>query len=295
MLLARLTIGMCLLFLAIACELLRAAEPVVLDSVLLTLVDDIEVPARQTAVLEKLLVREGDRVARGQLLAELDAAKLQLARERAKYELAKAQLEAANEADLNYARKACEVAKTELGRANESVLKFPDSVAKSEIERLRLEVARAEAGIQKAEHQQKIAEVGARIKATELQEVEQDLERTRIAAPFDGLVLEVQRDAGEWVAPGETVIRLVRIDRLQAEGFVGLRELQQLRTGAEVLLSVSLSGERSEYRGRLTFVSPQADPVSSQFRIRAEFENPESRLRPGLEGKMTIQPSDSPK
>jgi multidrug efflux pump subunit AcrA (membrane-fusion protein) len=275
------------------CAAANAAEPVVLESVLVTFVDDIEVPARQTAVLEKLLVREGDRVTAGQMLAQLDAAKLELACDRARHELQRARLEAANDAEVRYALKAAEVAKAELQRANESVQKFRDSVSKSEVERLRLELARAEAGIEKAEHERKIAEAGARIKETEVKEAEVELARTRIAAPFDGLVLEVQRDVGEWVAPGETVVRLVRIDRLRAEGFLGLRELRRVRVGAEALLSVnSDGGQRSEHRGRLSFVSPQADPVTGQFRVRAEFENAESLLRPGLEARMSIQSMD---
>jgi multidrug resistance efflux pump len=266
------------------------AEPIVLDSVLVTLIDDVAVPARQTAVLEQLLVREGDRVRKGDLLLQLDATKLALAVEHARHEFEQAQLEAANEADVTFALKALEVAKTEYERANESVQKFRDSVSKTEIERLRLEVARAEAGLEQAQHKRKVNEVGARIKATEIKQAEEELQRAQVRAPFDGLVLEVNHDAGEWVEPGETVIRLVRIDRLRAEGFLKLREVQQVQAGLPVVLSTNVPGDaRREHRGRLTFVSPQAEPVGGLFRIKAEFENVDAALRPGLEGTMAIE------
>lgn len=271
-----------------------AAEPVVLDSVLLTFISDVEAPAPREGLLARVQVHEGDYVAKGQLLAQLDARRLELARERAAQEYERARLEAEDDAEVRFAQKAHEVARAELERAERSIEKFRDSVSKSEIERLQLEVARTDAGLQRARHERKLAEVAARIKATELREAEHDLALTRVEAPFDGQVLEVKRDAGEWVEPGQTITRLVRIDRLRAEGFLDAADLGRVRAGGAARLSVRLPGGRSiSAPGKLTFVSPQLDPVNGQFRVWAEFDNPQGALRPGLEARLEIDAASS--
>ena len=50
-----------------------------------------------------------------------------------------------------------------------------------------------------------------------------------------------------------------------------------------------LAIEKKRFRGKITFVDPQIQPVAeTAVRIRAEFENPDGELRPGLMVQMTI-------
>ena len=47
--------------------------------------------------------------------------------------------------------------------------------------------------------------------------------------------------------------------------------------------------EQKRFRGKITFVDPQIQPVAeTAVRIYAEFENKELELRPGLKATMTI-------
>src|ERR1700722_15480155 len=65
------------------------------DSVLITLIDQAEVAAQEPGVLAEIKVREGDMVAAGQLLAQVDDAAAQITKRRAKTELDIAAKEAA--------------------------------------------------------------------------------------------------------------------------------------------------------------------------------------------------------
>ncbi len=58
------------------------------------------------------------------------------------------------------------------------------------------------------------------------------LERRRLRAPFDGLVVEQKKHKGEWVEPGEAVFRLIGLDRLYVEGFIDRTAARDLRPGA---------------------------------------------------------------
>ena len=47
--------------------------------------------------------------------------------------------------------------------------------------------------------------------------------------------------------------------------------------------------EKKRFRGKITFVDPQIQPIAeTAVRIRAEFDNPDFELRPGLRVQMTI-------
>jgi multidrug efflux pump subunit AcrA (membrane-fusion protein) len=104
----------------------------------------------------------------------------------------------------------------------------------------------------------------------------------------------VHRRAGEWVAPGETLVRIVRIDRLRAEGFIDAALAEVDLVGAEARLAItSAGGEKRVFAGVVVFVSPEIDPVNGQVKIWAEIENRSLALRPGLRGELTVSPSEA--
>ncbi len=85
------------------------------------------------------------------------------------------------------------------------------------------------------------------------------------------------------------MLRILRLDRLRAEGFVQTRDLERELLDAPVKVRVAAPGKpEAEYAGRVVFVSPEIDPVNSQVRVWAEIENPQLDLRPGLRATMTI-------
>ena len=73
-----------------------AAEPIKVQSALVRVLDEAEVPAREAGVLELLDVRDGDQVKAGQVLGHLDAEDAKLAVARAELDLAIADRQAKN-------------------------------------------------------------------------------------------------------------------------------------------------------------------------------------------------------
>src|SRR5262245_45486839 len=65
----------------------RAAEPIVIDSALLKLIQQIDVPARAQGQLVSLRVAEGDKVQQGALLGQIDDSEAQLLQKKAALEL----------------------------------------------------------------------------------------------------------------------------------------------------------------------------------------------------------------
>ena len=101
--------------------------------------------------------------------------------------------------------------------------------------------------------------------------------------------MQIQRHQGEWVKPGDTVLRILRIDRLRAEGYIKAKYLGKVAKGREVRLTVELpQGGEVQLPGKIVLLDPQIEPVNAQLRVWAEFSNPDLQLLPGMRAKMTI-------
>jgi RND family efflux transporter MFP subunit len=270
---------------------------------LVTLIEQVDVPAREAGVLAAVEVREGQLVAAGELLARMDDTQPQLAKKKAEIELDIARVEADNDVDVRFAQKSTDVTRAELKRASESMVKYNRSVSATEIDRLRLEAERAALQVEQAEQDLKVARFTVQLKKNELDfatfAIERmRIERMRIKSPLAGMVVEVNQHPGEWVEPGKAMFRVVRIDRLRVEAFLDARQAADALVGRGVTLSVDApGGERREFSGKVAFVSPEVDPVNGQVRVWAEVDNRGSQLRPGLHGTLVIEPApaDAPR
>ncbi len=100
----------------------------------------------------------------------------------------------------------------------------------------------------------------------------------------------LHRLLGEFVEAGHMVLRVLRINRLRAEGLLMRRDLRGDPVGRRVTLNVMVPGSgETQFAGKVVFVSPEINPVSGQTKVWAEIENPDLLLRPGLNGAMTIE------
>ena len=276
-------------FLGCLAPLRLVAETTRVPSVLLKLIENIKVPAREAGVLRVVPVKDGQFVEQGSLLAQLEDKEQQLALQKARTALSIADLEAENRTPEQLAKEEQHVAEEDLARALKSREKFSGSISPSELDHMRLRVAQARLQGEQAKHERKLNELKRQLREQDVQLAEDLCGQRRIESPLDGVVVEVYRRAGEWVEPGEKVARVIRIDKLRAEGFLDIAKFREDLVGARVTVSVDVPGAGpQQVPGRVVFVSPEVDPVNRQVRISADIENQDLRLIPGLRGAMTI-------
>ena len=269
----------------------RSAGAVEVPSMLIKLIEQIDVPAREPGALAAVHVSEGQMVEPGQVLAQVDDAEARTAAERARIEVEIARAKAQNDVSIRFARKSAEVAKAELRRSTDSNQKFPKSVSESEMDRLRLLVEKSVLETEQAQHELLIAGLTRDVKQNEYLAAQQKVERHKIPAPLGGMVVQVSRHRGEWVKPGDAVARIQRLDRLRAEGFLKAQDLAADLQGRRVRLTVDLPDRPgAEFAGKIVFLDPEIDPVNAQVRVWAEIDNQGLRLRPGMRAKMIITP-----
>lgn len=266
--------------------------PLRVDSVVVTLIDQVDLAAREAGALEQIAVREGQIVENGALLARLDDTDAVLGLDKAKLEREIAAKQANDDVKLRFAKKALEVATAEEQRAIESAEKFSKSVSQTELDELRLTKQKAGLEVEAAAEDQEIARLTAKLKENAVETANNNVAHRRVVSPLGGMVVQIKRQRGEWVQPGDVVVRVVRLDRLRAEAFINAHETGGDLVGRPVTLTVDLPGAvRSQFHGKVVFVNPESNPVNGQSRVWAEIDNPQQILRPGLSGSMTIESS----
>jgi RND family efflux transporter MFP subunit len=270
-----------------AAEPASTAKPLEVESVVLRLINEADVPAQEAGVLTSVPAREGDAVQKDSVLATIDDQVAQMAEVAAQLKFDVAHEKATNDVQVRYARKAAEVAEAELHRSTESVARFAKSVSQSQLDVERLNVDKTKLEAEQADHNQQVATLEMRSAQNELDAAKVQRARRQIVAPFDGTVVQVFVRLGEWVEPGQKALRIVDTRRLRAEGFLNAVDARANLLGAPVELS--LAGQENEhFVGKVAFVSPEVDPITGQVRVWAEIENKSGALRPGQPVQMRI-------
>ena len=252
-------------------------------------IDEVEISVQEAGILDKLEVRENSVIKAGQVLGNVEDSKPRGIMEKTRLEVVIAKEKAANEVNLKYAKKAAEVAKAHYDRAQSTNNIQPGTISQTELDEKRLEAERTELAIEQAEREGRLFELEYQLKQKELDVAQVDVERRQLLAPIDGTVVEKFKSPGEWVNPGDAVLRVLRLDRLRVEVLANAQQYGPDLQGKAVTLEVELTKGRFErYEGTVVFVSPEIEPVESTFRVWAEVLNHNRQLRPGLQGTLTI-------
>ncbi|MBA2116215.1 efflux RND transporter periplasmic adaptor subunit [Bremerella alba] len=267
------------------------AQEIEVSATLLKIIESVEIPAQQSGVLKMVKAQEGTIVDRGEVIAKIDDEEKVLEVEKAKVDFDIATREAQNDVNIRFSRKSLEVASAELMRSEEALSIAEKSVSQTEMDRLRLLVEKSRLEIEQSEEKTAIAKLTAQLRDAELKIVKTQLKKHQIESPIQGMVVAVFRRTGEWVETSDSVVKVVRIDRLRAEGFIRNEEAMIELIGSTAMVTVEIPNrEPIQVEGRVTFVDPEVDPVNGQVRVWVDLENEGLKLRPGLRASMTIQP-----
>jgi multidrug efflux system membrane fusion protein len=202
--------------------------------------EEVQVTALVAGAVARVLVREGDTLAAGQAVAEIDPERFAIQVEQARAAQARAQA-VADDARIALGRR------EELGRT-------PGLVSATDLDQARARFAQAEADQARAR---------ADLAAAEL-----DLRRSRVLAPAAGVVQERSVATGQYVQPGARLATLVRRDPLLLRFAVTTTDAALLKAGQEVAFTAD--GTPGGFRARILLVSESADQRSRQVPVVAE-------------------------
>lgn len=147
--------------------------------------------------------------------------------------------------------------------------------------------------LEEAETMLALAESAVRAEEAAVGVAERVVRDSSVAAPFAGIVAKRWVDLGEFVQPGKPLFELVALDPLEAIFNLTELDTERVRVGQLVSISVGAFPDR-RFEGRVTFVAPTVDPATRTLRIKAEVDNGEGLLRPGLFARVNLGVAERP-
>lgn len=116
-----------------------------------------------------------------------------------------------------------------------------------------------------------VASANLEIARARLAQVQDELDRTQVTAPFPGVVVERRIQAGERVSEGTAVVRLVDQEHLEVVARAPLAYYRYVQSGDELAIVV---GEDEEYPAPLRTVVSVGDEFNHVFEMRLDVTEP---------------------
>ena len=267
----------------------------------ITPITKVEIKSKASGIVKRLYVDAGDRVKKGQLLAELDKEEIQ-----ARVAQARAQLEA-SEASSNGTRADLDRAKVDAegpdvpllkrayeraqGMAKEGVVSasaLDDAQKNYELALNKQNVSKAQLSVLKAKIGQAQAQVAQ--DHANLKQLEEQLNYTTVTAPIDSIVLSRDVEVGDAVSSilvlgssATLVMTLGDTSEVYVKGKVDESDIGKVYLGQPARIKVESFKDKS-FSGKVTKISPmgvEKDNVTT-FEVRVSINNPGGELKANM-------------
>lgn len=233
----------------------------------------VDIASSSRGRLAMLHVKEGDKVKKGSLLAELDSTVLQ-----ARLDLARKTVDFHGQLDSARA----------LVKQRKSKLKILTRLNKSGNARQQ-EIDSAETNLLMAEAQLLTAKEEQNVKKAELAIILAQIEERKLRSPLDGEVIAIYKQEAELVGVNEqqAILTLVELDPLLAVFHLPLSQTSVIQTSESVALSVA----GKSVAAQLDFISPVIEAQSGTITVRFRLPNPNAEFISG--SRVTYTPQSS--
>ena len=172
-----------------------------------------------------------------------------------------------------------------------------DAGLKSQLDQMKLELSLAKTSYNRTKRlwEQKIGsemmylESRTRYKGAQKQvtQMRKQLARTKIYAPFDGIIDEISARLGSNLVPGVTpVLRIVNLDNMFAESDVPENYIPNIRVGSKAIVTIPAlnQSQKTEIEKTGNFVTAS----NRTFRVEAPLKNPNGFIKPNLNARLNV-------
>ncbi|MEW6535621.1 MAG: efflux RND transporter periplasmic adaptor subunit [Candidatus Auribacterota bacterium] len=215
------------------------------------------ISAKISGLLLDVLVDQGDRVVKGQILAKLDDGDLKEQVEVARSELlaTKAGVDRA-EAEITVAKATAVNARNLYSR---KVALAEEKIASEEdLDNATQQRDVAEAQLRRAELAKVEIELQVSTAENSLRYYQEKLADTQIYAPFDGLIIQRNLDPGTIVVPGSSILQIISTDQVWVSAWIDETVMDSLAIGQSARVVFRSEPDKS-YQGTVARISPLAD------------------------------------
>ncbi len=125
------------------------------------------------------------------------------------------------------------------------------------------------------------------IREADLAGAEDDLKKTNITAPFQGVITKKHRELGEWVSEGEAIVEIINIEKILVHTNVSEKDIENIAQGQPAEIAFDAYPDKL-YQGSVRDIIPQADLKSRSFPIKIEIDNKDHKLYAGMFARLKL-------
>lgn len=265
-------------------------------------VTEINVSAPLAGKIMYLKPEEGSNVGKGELIGLIDTTQLHLR---------KKQLEAQQQLILsrkpNIATQ-IEVLQEQMQNATREHDRFKQlanegAATSKQVDELQDRISVLQKQIQNARSQMGPVNNEYEMIATQIEQVESQIEDATIEAPMDATVILKLAEASEIVQPGMALLRIAKTDTLTLRAFVSGSQLNKIGLGQQVSVFIDKSrDEMEEYKGTIRWIASQAEftpkiiqtkeeRVDLVYAVKIAVPNPQGTLKIGMPAEVVLDHS----
>jgi len=253
----------------------------------------IKMTAEVSGVIKRLNIEESKHVREGELLLELNDDVYRLALEKAQA----SQLNALSQflLEKRFAGPEEKLSISDQQKIQEATKDFEEarklyrdgkiSTEKFEKASREYEMALIESGGKKEEIL--AATKGLTRAEIEVKEAQMNIEKTKIRAPFSGVICDIKVLPQEFVTANRELFTLVNISQIQVHAKVLESEIGKMKVGREVDLKFSAFPEKI-FKGQVRAISPIINPEDKTCNVIIEVANPQEEIKPGMHAEVEI-------
>lgn len=234
---------------------------------------DVTLSAGVAGLVMQRLVTPGQRVKAGQVLLLLDDRLQVIESERRKVIFD-------DQSELISVRERTVLLATLLENSR-AVFKQTGSISQDELFRLDAEYIASKGRLEQLLEQKKRERL-------DYESAERERRQRHITAPFSGFVTKIVPQVGEWAKPGDAIVYLVEPSTAVLHLAIPHKELGKLQVGYAQNIALETSGIATQTAGRITFISPVADPASGLVEVKITFTNTQLAIKPGIKASIEL-------
>jgi RND family efflux transporter MFP subunit len=251
----------------------KAKEPISVTGITEP-IRDVELSATVAGTIAAVFMGEGMVIKKGDVILELD-------KKMEAFEVERRRIIWEGKAELDAAKAKVSTLKSLL-EATRELFERTGSVSKEELDKLALDYELAVAEKRQLEN----AEERERI---EYEMAKESLHRRSLISPVQGTIIKLFLDLGETCEENQPLAHVVDTSKgrfvCNVEEWIG----RTLRKGQIVNLKIKTGMKSVARKGTIVFVSPVVDPASGLLEVKAEFDNRDGKVRPGISGTMHLK------
>lgn len=262
--------------------------------------ETITISAETSGILKNLEIEEGKLLDEGQYVGQIDSIQLHLKKE----ELVSVQASIAAKIDnlnaqASVLNEQLQIATTEWNRIRN--LQESGAATQQQLDQVKGEVQVLKKQLNSLEVQKTTVRAEMHTVQTRIEQVKDQIRRTRILNPVSGTVLNVYAKAHELVTTGKPLYELADLKEMTLKVYISGAQLPEVRLGQKVEVIIDKNAEDTQrLEGAVTWIASRAEftprmiqtkeeRVTQVYAVEVRVRNPDGKLKIGMPGEVNFE------